>query len=82
MKKQQEQLLELIVSAIHGAKLEDIQDKDWEGILEEAREHQVKGMIYPAVDREQIEGEIGESLFANWKRETFRTGVSQIQHIY
>ncbi|MEG2089119.1 nucleotidyltransferase domain-containing protein [Niameybacter sp.] len=82
MKKQQEQLLELLVSAIHGEKIKDTSYQDWKGILEEAGEHQVKGMIYPVVDREEIEGHIDECLFESWKRETFRTGASQIQHVF
>ena len=82
MKKQQEQLLELLVSAIHGEKVRDTSYQDWEGVLEEASEHQVKGTIYPAIDRGEIEEHINQKLYESWKRETFRTGAGQIQHMY
>ncbi|WP_053984369.1 nucleotidyltransferase domain-containing protein [Niameybacter massiliensis] len=81
MNKQQEQLLELLTSAIRGEKCKDTRYQDWEGVLAEAREHQVKGMIYTAIDRGEIEGHIDEQLYEKWKKETFRTGTSQIQHV-
>lgn len=81
MNKIQSQLIEFLNSAIHGEKIEcSSNDIQWEGLLEEARAHNVQSLVYSGIGSKTLSN-INKETSEQWKKETFLSGVYQLNHI-
>lgn len=83
MNKTQDYLVKLLDSAIHGNKINFNIDENiqWDKLLDEARAHKVESLVYSAIDRKSLEHIDNKELLDLWKRETFLSGVNQLNHI-
>lgn len=83
MNTAQKQFLKILSSAIYNKEIEfDPKEKiKWKSIIEEARAHNVTGLIYSSISRSEYLNTIDKKSLEQLKKETFLTGVSQIQHI-
>lgn len=81
MNESQKMLIELSKTAIYRKKI-DIKNQsfNWNEIIEEAKEHDVKGLIYTAINKRDSYL-VGEELYENLKRETLFTALYQKNHI-
>ncbi|WP_170272184.1 nucleotidyltransferase domain-containing protein [Clostridium tarantellae] len=79
----QEQFIKILSLAIHGKKIDNtlVDEKmEWDKIFEEATAHNVRGLIYSALDKSIIDT-IDKDLVDKFKKCTFVEGVYQVNHI-
>lgn len=53
---------------------------DWNEVIEECRQHQISSLVYSGISKESLKN-IDKNTLDKWKRETFMSGVYQINHI-
>lgn len=53
---------------------------NWEELIEECRRHQILSLVYSGISKEYLKN-IDNNTLENWKKETFLSGVYQINHI-
>lgn len=77
------QLIQLLSAVIHERKVEiDSTEKiKWKSIIEEAEAHNVKGLLYSAINKSEYLKYVEKESLEQWKRYTLFSGVSQIEHI-
>ncbi|MEG2786604.1 MAG: nucleotidyltransferase family protein [Romboutsia sp.] len=77
MNKEELLLIDMLDSAIKGKKkIFNIDNVDIKNVLNEAKAHDIKGLIYTAFDN-SLHNNIDENLLENWKKDTFFTGLYQ-----
>lgn len=83
MNSTQSQLIELLSSAMHETKMEidSVKKVKWKSIIKESEAHNVKGLVYSAINKSEYLKYIKKESLEQWKRDTLFTGVYQIQHI-
>ena len=81
MKKEQKHLIKILLKMINGEEIGPTKGWAWNKILHEAEEHQIKGMLYPLVDKEVLQRDLAVDLYEGWKRTTFLQGVGQMRHM-
>lgn len=76
-------LIELLSSAIHERKIEidSVEKIKWKSIIEESEAHNVKGLLYSAISKNEYLKYVEKDKLEQWKRDTIFTGVYQIEHI-
>jgi hypothetical protein len=77
------QLVQLLLSAIHEGKkeIDSTQIIKWKSIIAEAEAHNVKGLLYSAINKSEYLKYVEKESLEQWKRDTLFTGISQIEHI-
>lgn len=82
MNKMQTQLVSFLDAAIHNKKVEidNNENIQWEDLIEESKAHKIEALIYSAIKNNPIK-DIDKDLFESWKKDTFKSGVTQINHI-
>lgn len=77
------QLITFLSSAIRDEKIQvDSKVKiKWKSIIDEANAHNVKGLLYSAVNKNKDLKYLKKENLEQWKKDTFFTAVYQIQHI-
>ena len=82
MNKMQTKLVTFLDAAIHNKKVDiDINDNiQWKEIIEESKAHKIEALIYSAIKNNSIK-DTDKELFDDWKKETFKSGVWQVNHI-
>lgn len=77
------QLIELLSAAIHERKIEinSVEKIKWKSIIEEAEAHNVKGLLYSAINKSECLKYVDKEILKQWKRDTLFTGVYQLEHI-
>lgn len=82
MNSTERQVVRLLDNAIHSKKVDvDTNEKiDWSSIAEEGKAHKVEALIYSAINKSTL-NDIEEELLNKWKKDTFYSGVFQINHI-
>lgn len=53
---------------------------NWNEVIEECREHQISSLVYSGISKESLKN-IDNNILDKWKKETFMSGVYQINHI-
>ena len=53
---------------------------NWNEVIEECRQHQISSLVYSGISKESLKN-IDKNTLDKWKRETFMSGVYQINHI-
>lgn len=53
---------------------------NWNEVIEECRQHQISSLVYSGISKESLKN-IDKNILDKWKRETFMSGVYQINHI-
>ncbi|WP_073339787.1 nucleotidyltransferase domain-containing protein [Clostridium grantii] len=83
MNAAQIQLINFLSAAIHDERLDIDQVKkiNFKSIIDEAEAHNIKGLVYSAINKNNISKYIDKEQLEQWKKETFFTAVYQIQHI-
>ena len=83
MLKEQEILIQLLQCLVQDKKYKNTKEDsiNWQGVIEEAKEHQVLGMIYPVIDHQEGQLGISQDICELWKKQTFLTAVRQMRHI-
>lgn len=81
MNDSQKQFIELLNAAIHKQKI-DLNNKkfNWNEIIDEAKEHDVKGLIYSAINKSDAKI-IGVDLYEQLKKDTLFGAIYQKNHI-
>ena len=76
------QVVDYLNSAMRGKKIEiEKEDNiDWQKILEELKAHKVEALVYSALKKDTINN-IDKEVANKWKRDTFQSGVYQLNHI-
>lgn len=77
------QLIELLSVAIHETKMESDSAKriKWKSIIKESEAHNVKGLVYSAINKSEHLKYVKKESLEQWKRDTLVTGIYQIEHI-
>ena len=53
---------------------------NWNELIEECRQHQISSLLYYGISKNSLKS-IDNNIVENWKKETFMSGVYQINHI-
>ena len=53
---------------------------NWAELIEECRQHQILSLVYSGISKESLKN-IDNNILEQWKKETFMSGVYQINHI-
>lgn len=53
---------------------------NWNEVIEECRQHQISSLVYSGISKESLKN-IDKNTLDKWKRETFMSGVYQVNHI-
>lgn len=81
MNEAQKQFIELLKAAINKDKVElEGRIFNWDEIIEEANSHDVKGLIYSAIDKRDAD-DIGKDVYENLKKDTLFSALYQRNHI-
>lgn len=81
MNNTQRQLIELFNCGIHKRKMDLSGEKiEWEELLDEAQSHNIKPIIYSAIDK-KYHSEMQTELLDDFKRSVFFSGANQLNHI-
>ena len=83
MNKTQEQLIEMINSAIHGRKINFNENEivNWDKLLEEARQHSVTSLIYSSINKSSIIKSLDKERMNSFKKQALYSGINQVRHI-
>lgn len=83
MNKSQKVVIDLLSHAIRGKKCELSTNENikWNEIIEEANEHNVKGLIYTAINNTNYIRTMDKYILDDLKKNTFFSGMYQINHI-
>ena len=81
MNKMQTRLVSFLGYAIHNKKVEIDRNEniEWKEIIEESKAHKIEALIYSAIKNNPIN--IDKELLESWKKDTFISGVWQLNHI-
>ncbi|MGL5068305.1 MAG: nucleotidyltransferase domain-containing protein [Sarcina sp.] len=77
-----EKLLTILSSVVNGSKLEGFEnlgDREWNNIYDEASAHSLESVVYYAIKESDIE--ITSEKFEEWKRSVFLSNIHQNKHI-
>lgn len=82
MNKIQNCIVEILNHSLRGNNIENLSSKsiDWNEMMEECRQHQISSLIYSGISKQYIKN-IDEEILEKWKKETFMSGIYQINHI-
>lgn len=81
MNDSQKQFIELLNAAIHKQKVDlNNRNLNWNEIIEEAKEHDVRGLIYSAINKSDAEI-VGLDLYEQLKKDTLFSAIYQKNHI-
>lgn len=83
MNNTQIQLVNFMSAAIYDERIEveSVEKIKWKSIIDESQAHNVKGLLYSAIKRSKHLKYIEKEDLEQWKKDTFYTGIYQIQHI-
>lgn len=83
MKNLQIQIINFLNAAIHNKNIDINQLKkiNWKLVTDEAEAHNVKGLIYSSINKNNISKYIEKEDLEQWKKETFFTAIYQMNHI-
>lgn len=81
MNNVQKQFAGLVKAAIHKEKVNlNGRDSQWNKIIEEAKAHDIQGLIYSAIDKNDAEF-IGQDIYEKLKKDTLFSAMYQKKHI-
>lgn len=78
----QQQVIDLLNASIHNTvpKLDYSKDVMWDKIMEEAKAHSIRGLLYPAI-KSITNKDISKEMIESWKKIAFFEAVNQSKHI-
>ena len=84
MNRNQEMLIALLKAMIKNEEEITLSYKgiEWQKVFEEAKAHQVHGMVYPILTKQKFKTLFPYDLWEEWKRSTLFIATTQISHIY
>lgn len=78
----EKQVVNFLNDAMRGRKVGIDRDTyiNWEKVIDELKAHKIEALIYSAIKKDTISN-IDEALLNEWKKNTFNSGVFQLNHI-
>lgn len=82
MNEVQSYIIKNLNYSLYGNKMDISQNKkiNWKEVLEESRQHQISSLLYYGISKGSLEN-VEKNILETWKKETFMSGVYQVNHI-